>query len=98
MMKLNFLLLVASLALGTAACGTPDNGPEETGPANNIVGTTGGDTAVQQPQAPAAETQGADAQRTAAELPATASPLALTGLLGVLSVAGALVVRILGRL
>ena len=101
MMKPNFLLLVllvAPLALGTAACGTTDNGPDGTGPVNDIVGTTGGDAAVQQSQAAADETRGTDTQRTAEELPGTASPLALTGLLGVLSVAGAIVVRILGRL
>lgn len=97
MVKRNSLLLVALLALGMAACGTTDNGPDETGPVNNIVGTSGGDAQVQ-PQATADEAQGTDSQRGAGELPGTASPLAVTGLLGVLSVAGAIITRILSRL
>jgi hypothetical protein len=97
MVKLHSLLLVAALAVGTAACGN-DNGPDETAPVNNTVATTGEQSDVQPAQAPAEEAQETTAQRDAEELPDTASPLALTGLLGVLSVAGVLITRFLGRL
>jgi hypothetical protein len=97
MVKLNSLLVVAALALTTAACGTTDNGSDQPPPVTNSVATTDAPD-VQQAQAPADEAQETALEQRAEELPATASPLALAGLLGVLSVVGVLVTRFLGRL
>jgi hypothetical protein len=98
MVNLKSLLVVAALALTTAACVTTDNGSDQPPPVNNNVTTTGVQPEVQQAQAPGDEAQETVSQERAEELPATGSPLALTGLLGVLSVAGVLISRLVGRL
>jgi hypothetical protein len=88
------LLAVFLFAIGTNACGDSDNDArDEAATVNETVGTTGDGANLQQPEAPAD-----DGQRNREDLPSTASPLAVAGLLGLLSLGGAVVVRMLGRL
>jgi hypothetical protein len=92
MKKLPHLLTSAFLSTTLIACGgAGDTPPEEPAAIEEPVGTAGTATSAPQVDDPA------DAERAPAELPATASPLALFGALGALSLAGAIGVRRLRR-
>jgi hypothetical protein len=88
MTKLTCSFGAALLAAGTLACGGNNIDPErdDTTPAAT-VGTSGDAADVQKPAAPD------DALQRPSDLPSTASPLMLTGLLGLLSLTAGVGVR-----
>jgi hypothetical protein len=98
MTKLHCLLAVMLLSVGTGACNrSPTDVPSAT--VDDAATTADVGTNVGQPESPAPNVQGTeDAQQDREALPSTASPLAVAGLLGLLSLGGAIAVRFLGRL
>ena len=85
------------LSVGTGACNrSPNDVPSAT--LDDAAATADAGTNVDPPESPAPNVQGTEAvQQDREALPSTASPLAVTGLLGLLSLGGAIAVRFLGR-
>jgi hypothetical protein len=95
-MKLNSVLCVAGIVIGTAACGEGPRSAEqdELMPESGLsdqIGTTGAGEPEQGGLAAGETATGGE------ELPATASPLPLAGLVGLLSLGGATALRALRR-
>lgn len=98
-MKLNCLLAVTVLFLGTGACNRSSNDvPNDVTTVNDAAASAGGGVNLQQPDPPVANAQVEDVQQDREALPSTASPLALAGLVGLLSLGAAMVARLFGRL
>ena len=98
MMKLSCLLPVTLFLLGTGACNRSSNEvPSDATTVNDAAASAGGGVNLQQPEPPIANAQVEDVQQDREALPSTASPLALAGLLGLLSLGAAMVARLLGR-
>jgi hypothetical protein len=93
MMKLCCLLGMTLFALATGACNRRSNDvPNDVTTVNQPADIPENGAALQPSESPAD-----DVQQNREVLPSTASPIALVGLLGLLSAGGAVVVRILGR-
>jgi hypothetical protein len=93
MMKLCCLLVMTLFPLATGACNRSSNDvPDDVTTVNQPADTPENGAALQPSEAPSD-----DVQQNQDVLPSTASPIALMGLLGLLSAGGAVVVRILGR-
>ena len=93
------LVCVAGIALAAAACGEAPRSADrnDTPPASvsqEATGTSGPDA---QEQAAPVDVTAAQDRQNQVELPATASPLALTGLAGLLSLGGAAGAHLLRR-
>jgi hypothetical protein len=102
MTKLTYLPCVALLALGSAACGGNDTAGQEEPTAatlNDTAATSGdagaGDAGANEASEPLVNAVPPDQERDT--LPSTASPLVLAGLVGAVSLGGAIGLRLVRR-
>lgn len=100
MTRLTCWVFISILSLGALACGGSETDvPDEDTSVNETAGTTGAAGELPQPPSPIGDAaqRTEEAERAAEELPSTASPLPLAGLVGLLSLGTAMGVRFIRR-